>query len=86
MNDINKLFAPQEGDTKYTQDDKFIISLICRIDSYKFSHPFAYPDDIQIDGMTSYGETRVDSDNIIVPFGMQMLIKRILHKQSQWMM
>ena len=76
MNIIREIFAPQEGDTKYTQDDKFIISLICRIDSYKFSHPFAYPD--KIDGMTSYGETRIPSSETVVPFGMQMLIKRYL--------
>ena len=76
MNIIENIFTPKATDIEYTQYDQFKISLICRIDSYKFSHPFAYPTDIQIDGMTSYGETRIGKDETIVPFGMQILIKR----------
>jgi len=78
MNKIQNMFAPQANDIAYTEDKKLNISLICRIDSYKFSHPFAYPNDINIDGMTSYGETRVSPKDTIVPFGMQMLLKRYL--------
>jgi len=73
---IQEIFSPSATDVAYTQDDQFAISLICRIDSYKFSHPFAYPDGIK--GMTSYGETRVGPEQTIVPFGMQMLTKRYL--------
>lgn len=76
MNNIIELFQPKSTDIEYTQDDQLKISLICRIDSYKFSHPFAYPDGIK--AMTSYGEARVSSDNIIVPFGIQLLAKRYL--------
>ena len=52
------------------------ISLICRVDSYKFSHYLAYP--AGITAMTSYGEARMSGTQAIVPFGMQMLIKRYL--------
>jgi len=75
---IQEIFSPKATDVAYTQDEQFVISLICRMDSYKFSHPFAYPTDISIKGMTSYGETRVSPDDIVVPFGMQMLTKRYL--------
>lgn len=70
------LFAPTSNDIEYTQEDQLKISLICRIDSYKFSHPFAYPDGIK--SMSSYGTARVDSKEIVVPFGMQILVKRYL--------
>lgn len=81
MTAIQTLFAPSANDVAYAQEDQLKISLICRIDSYKFSHPFAYPDDVdgqQIQGMTSYGTARVDSRQIIIPAGMQMLLKRYL--------
>jgi len=73
---IQEIFKPNSKDIQYTQEDQLRISLICRMDSYKFSHPFAYPDGIK--GMTSYGEARVDITETIVPFGMQMLTKRYL--------
>ena len=73
---LEKLFAPCAADVAYKQDSQLKISLICRIDSYKFSHPFAYPDGIK--GMTSYGEARVSSKEIIIPIGMQLLLKRYL--------
>ena len=71
-----KCFYPTEDDLEYIQENQLKISLICRIDSYKFSHPFAYPENIQ--AMTSYGEARVSTDTVIVPFGMQLLIKKYL--------
>jgi len=77
MTNIKELFAPKPTDNSYTQEDELKISLICRLDSYKFSHPFAYPDE-PIEGMTSYGEARVPSSTVVVPFGLQMLIKRYL--------
>jgi len=73
---IEQLFAPKTTDIKYTQTEQLKISLICRVDSYKFSHPYAYPDGIE--AMTSYGEARIPGQERIVPFGMQLLIKRYL--------
>lgn len=81
MTAIQTLFAPGVTDVAYVQEDQLKISLICRMDSYKFSHPFAYPDDVEgqkIKGMTSYGTARVDSRQVIIPAGMQMLLKRYL--------
>ena len=73
---IQNYFAPKASDVEYTQPAQVKISLIMRIDSYKFSHPFAYPQGIK--AMTSYGEARIPNTEIIVPFGMQLLIKRYL--------
>lgn len=81
MTAIQTLFAPSATDVAYVQEDQLKISLICRMDSYKFSHPFAYPDDVdgqKIKGMTSYGTARVASSQVIIPAGMQMLLKRYL--------
>lgn len=81
MTAIQTLFAPGATDVAYVQEDQLKISLICRMDSYKFSHPFAYPDDVdgqKIMGMTSYGTARVASSQVIIPAGMQMLLKRYL--------
>lgn len=82
---ISQLFAPTLSDVPYTQTDKLKISLIMRLDSYKFSHPFAYPDADEIDGeivgMTSYGEARGASSQVIIPAGMQMLLKEFLTEQ-----
>jgi nicotinamide phosphoribosyltransferase len=76
--DIAALFAPKATDVQYESIDELIISLILRTDSYKFGHPFAYPEDVQ--GMSSYGEARVPSHNTIVPFGMQMYLKKYFTK------
>lgn len=73
---IKDYFAPKSTDVEYVQEDQLKISLICRIDSYKFSHPFAYPKNIE--AMTSYGEARITGTDIVVPFGMQLLVKRYL--------
>lgn len=73
---IKDYFAPKSTDVEYTQENQVKISLIMRIDSYKFSHPFAYPENIK--AMTSYGEARIPLGETIVPFGMQLLIKRYL--------
>lgn len=74
--DIAKLFAPKVFDRQYTQVEKLKISLILRMDSYKFSHPFAYPEGIK--SMSSYGEARVSPKEIIIPAGMQILVKHYL--------
>lgn len=77
MVDIAKLFAPKVSDKLYIQKDQLKISLILRTDSYKFAHPFAYPD-INIEAMTSYGVARVKRSQVIVPFGMQLFVKKYL--------
>jgi nicotinamide phosphoribosyltransferase len=77
--DVIALLAPKTTDKKYTVEDQLKISLICRTDSYKFSHPFAYPAGIK--GMTAYGEARVPAYQIIVPFGLQLLLKRYLSQR-----
>lgn len=73
---IKHLYEPKVTDLEYMQKDQLKISLICRIDSYKFAHPFAYQDGIL--AMTSYGESRLSGTSVIVPFGMQILAKRYL--------
>lgn len=76
--DIAALLAPKASDVAYTAEDFLIISVICRTDSYKFGHPFAYPENVK--GMSAYGEARVPSNNTIVPFGMQMYLKKTFNK------
>lgn len=76
MTTIEDLFKPTVADIEYTQEDQLIISLVCRLDSYKFSHPFAYPAGIK--AMTSYGEARIGENDIVVPFGWQILAKHYL--------
>lgn len=48
---------------------------ILATDSYKFSHQFAYPDNVT--GMYAYIEARSKGD-IIVPFGMKMFVMKYL--------
>ena len=76
-------FKPNSSDVRYVQEKQLVISLICRMDSYKFSHPFAYPnrENEQIVGMTSYGTARVESNKTIIPAGMQLLIKKYLSQR-----
>lgn len=76
LTDIEQLLAPSKVDVPYEQQDQLKISLILRMDSYKFSHPFAYPEGIQ--AQSCYGEARVKGSEIITPFGMQILCKRYL--------
>lgn len=75
-NTIGSIFSPKAGDIPYTQTEKLKISLILRMDSYKFSHPFAYRRGIR--SMASYGSARVSRSEILVPFGMQMFVKKYL--------
>lgn len=75
--DLASVFSPSQTDIQYTADEQLKISLILRVDSYKFSHFMSYPDE-NIQGMTSYGEARVPSSTTIVPFGLQILLKRYL--------
>lgn len=76
MKNIEDLFAPTITDKEYQPGDSFTTSLIFRLDSYKFSHPFAYPDGIK--AMTSYGTARIPEDEVVIPFGWQILAKRYL--------
>lgn len=75
-------FEPKSSDVEYTSETELKISLICRIDSYKFSHPYAYPTEDELHGkiigMSSYGTTRVGSEYKIIPAGMQILLKKYL--------
>lgn len=74
-------FSPKSFDKSYNQYDQLRISLIFRMDSYKYSHPFAYERDVGIEGMTSYGTARVDPKTVIIPAGMQRLVKKYLIEQ-----
>lgn len=71
-----------EADVAYVPQQYAPISLICRMDSYKFSHPFAYPnaklDGVIIKGMSSYGESRLSAETKIIPVGMQLFLQRYL--------
>lgn len=49
---------------------------ILATDSYKLSHAMAYPQEVE--GMHAYISARVDSRQIIIPFGLQMFIKDFL--------
>ena len=77
--DIATLLAPKATDVSYVSPDELIISLICRTDSYKFGHPFAYPEKVK--GMSAYGEARVPSTSVIVPFGMQIYLKKFFTRR-----
>jgi nicotinamide phosphoribosyltransferase len=70
--------GPKDKDVRYTSK-KLNISLILRADSYKFSHAFVYPENVR--GMTCYGEARVPKSTTVVPFGMQVLLKKYLTEQ-----
>lgn len=76
MMNLEQYFAPKKVDKEYFLGDPLKISLILRVDSYKFGHPFAYPDGI--DAMSSYGEARVSGSTQVVPFGFQMYVKKYL--------
>ena len=65
---------PGLKDKPYTREDKLVISLILRADSYKFSHPQAYRPGIK--GLAAYIEARTRGEDIIVPFGLQMLLQK----------
>jgi nicotinamide phosphoribosyltransferase len=49
---------------------------ILATDSYKFSHAFAYPSNVE--GMSAYIEARTSGRHIIVPFGLQMFVEKFL--------
>lgn len=73
LNPIAVAFAPQSHDIAYDYDLPLEISLILRMDSYKFAHPFAYRKGMI--GMSCYGTARVDPSQPIVMAGMQHLLK-----------
>ena len=51
-------------------------NIIMQSDSYKLSHVFSYPENIS--GMFSYIEARTSGRDIIIPFGLQMWMKKFL--------
>lgn len=71
---IQKILGPQASDKEYTAKLPLRIAILLRLDSYKFSHPYAYPENII--GMSSYGEARVERSTKIVAFNMQYLLSR----------
>jgi len=76
---IQGLIGPKSTDKSYTAKPSQRIALILRLDSYKFAHPYAYPDETdggEMEAMSSYGEARVGRNEIIVPFNMQQLLNR----------
>ncbi len=78
---LSQYLSPSSADVPYNQPEKLQISLILRTDSYKFSHPFLYPDR-SIYGMTSYGMARSGADiDTVIPFGMQAFIQEFLTQQ-----
>lgn len=83
---VPSFLAPVASDIEYTAEDELIISLICRTDSYKFTHPFMFKElnkragKGRVVGMSSYGEARVSKDHTITPFGMQMLLMKYFSK------
>lgn len=79
MNNIRGELAPKATDIEYVQNEQLRIPLICRMDSYKFGHPFAYREGIT--GMASYGSARVPESEVIIPAGMQLLVKEYLTEQ-----
>ena len=70
---LESILAPSVSDNQYQYENQLTISLICRSDSYKFSHAFAYPENIT--GMSSYGTARVHPSLTIVVAGIQGLLK-----------
>ena len=49
---------------------------ILATDSYKFCHQFAYPSNVA--GMFSYVEARTNGRDIMIPFGLQMWLKKVM--------
>lgn len=79
MIDIKALLGPQPTDVEYLPQLPLVISLILRMDSYKFSHPFAYRKGIK--AMTSYGTARISPDQFVVAAGMQLLTNMIANQR-----
>jgi nicotinamide phosphoribosyltransferase len=80
---LSNIFTPQPSDVQWTAQDELMISLICRTDSYKFTHPFMFKQLKKlkrVKGMTSYGEARVPSNVKITVFGVQMLLAKFFTK------
>lgn len=49
---------------------------ILATDSYKLSHSFAYPTNVE--GMFSYIEARTNGRHVIIPFGLQMWLEKFM--------
>jgi nicotinamide phosphoribosyltransferase len=74
MSSSNKSYS-RSLNTRFDAYGRLKPNLILATDIYKFSHSFAYPDNIT--GMFAYQEARSKND-IIVPVGMQMLLAKTL--------
>jgi nicotinamide phosphoribosyltransferase len=74
---VKQFFIPSADDIEYERILPLKISVILRMDSYKFSHPFAYREE-HFSSMVSYGSSRLGNDHVIIPAGMQILVNRYL--------
>jgi nicotinamide phosphoribosyltransferase len=63
-------------DKRLLADGRLRFNIILATDAYKFSHPFSYPK--YMTGMYAYQEARTKGRDIMVPFGMQMLLWKTL--------
>lgn len=74
---IAAIFSPHIFDrvhlNEYIPNLPLKVALIFKTDSYKFSHPFAYP--ANIFGMSCYGTARVGPEQEIAFAGMQQLLE-----------
>lgn len=52
------------------------VNPILSVDSYKLAHAFAYPNNVT--GMFSYIEARTNGQHIMIPFGLQMWLKKFM--------
>lgn len=83
---IAQLFAPKPSDVAYSAMDEQLISLICRTDSYKFTHPFMFKElnkrvgKKKVVGMASYGESRMPSRTKVTVMGGQMALNKMFYR------
>lgn len=76
LNLITPTAYMRRQDNRILPDGRLRFNLILATDAYKFSHPFAYPK--YMTGMYAYQEARTKGNDIMVPFGMQMLLWKTL--------
>lgn len=63
-------------DKRFDSQGRLRFNIILATDAYKFSHPFAYP--TYVTGIYAYQEARTKGKDIMVPFGLQMLLWKTL--------
>lgn len=84
--DVRSLLQPKDTDKPYPIIDDIVVSLIFQTDSYKFTHPFMFAElnkrvgKPKVTGMSSYGEARVGSTELITVFGGQMGINKLFSR------